>query len=186
MSRLFEPVTEERGTQHADARVAAGEVVELEQERMEQHAEGQRQDAEENAHVAHREHRHGDGRDDRRGARQQEDRFETLDAELARQHSRTIGADRHEERVAEGEQTGIAEQQVEAEQRDGVGEGRQDQRDVVGLRDAREREQYDQHCDDEREPHDVSPVRRCARVAHSTTLPNRPAGRTTSTTITTR
>ena len=72
---LREFQAEEIHARHPHAAVAAGEVVELEQERVEQHAERERQHAEEDADIAHAEQarsaarsRHG-GEHDQRPAR---------------------------------------------------------------------------------------------------------------------
>jgi hypothetical protein len=47
---------------------------------------------------------------------------------------RAVRADRDEERVAEGEEARVAEEQVEAQERDRVRERRQQQRHVVRCR----------------------------------------------------
>ena len=148
---------------------------------MEQHPERERQDAEEDPHVADRQQRDRQRRGDGDRAGDREDRLEAPDAELARQHRRRVGADGDEERVAERQQPGDAEQQVEPEQRDRVRDRRQDERHVVRLghlREGREDGDGDDGSGDERAPASHRP--------HSIALPNSPAGRTTRTTITIR
>ena len=88
---------------HAHAAVASGEVIELEQKRVEQHAEGERQHAEEDADVAHAQNADGDRRERGKQHDREQDGFERLDAENAGEHRGTIGAEAEKHGMAERE-----------------------------------------------------------------------------------
>ena len=98
---------------NAHAAVAAGQVVELEKERVEQHAEGERQHAEKDADVTNAEK--PDGHRDERPRQHdgQEHDLERRDPELSGEHGRAIGAEAEEHGVTERQQTGVAEEQIE-------------------------------------------------------------------------
>ena len=129
--QLLEREAEQRRARHAHALVAAGERVELEQEGVEQHAEGQGEHAEEDLRVARAEgaDRQRDEEPGRRGGQQR--RLEAFDAPHPGGDRRGIGADGHEHRMPEGHEPAIAEQQVEPEQRHAVAEDGQQQRGAV-------------------------------------------------------
>ena len=95
------------------AAVAAGQVVELEKERVEQHAEGERQHAEKDADVTNAEK--PDGHRDQRPRQHdsQEHDLERCDPELPGEDGRAIGAEAEEHGVTERQQTGVAEEQIE-------------------------------------------------------------------------
>src|SRR5262249_53882648 len=75
--------------------------------------------------------------------------------------------------VAEGQQAGVAEQQIESEQRNGIAEEWDHQADVVSRYD--EGQQRERH-----RPHQ----RNRKRTPHASALPNRPAGQKIRTPIT--
>src|SRR5262249_3336589 len=77
-----------------------------------------------------------------------------------------IGANAEKHCMTEGQQTGVAKQQIESEQRDGIAEERDHQADVVGRHDeGQQRKHHRAHeCNRKRAP-------------HASALPNRPAGR---------
>ena len=169
---VLQRLAEQEGAQHAHAFVATGEVIELAEKGVEQHAEGEREHAEVDLHVAHGEQADRYGHRHRHRGRRQQDELHVEDVQLAREPGRRVGPERHEERVAEGQQPRVAEEQVEAEQRDAVAEGGQHQRRRV--RPARERQQQKRDAR-HRERHAAD---------HAVALANRPAGRTTRTPIT--
>src|SRR5262249_49753151 len=104
------------------AAVAAGQVVELEKERVEQHAEGKRQYAEKDADVTNAEK--PDWHRDKRPRQHDGDEhdLERGDPELAGEHGGAIGAEAEKHGVTEREQSGVAEEQIKPQQRDGVTE----------------------------------------------------------------
>ena len=142
---------------------------------MEQHAERQRQHAEEDLHVAHAQQPHGNRHDDARDDGREHRQLEALEAEAARHHRDRIRTQSHEQRVAERQQPGIAEQQVEAEQDDAVRQRWQHQRHVERRQQVRRRDEQQQRARD-----------RELAARHSSGLPKRPVGRKISTAITIR
>jgi len=170
---LREGPAEQQRAQHAQALVAAGERVELVEERVEQHPERQRQHAEVDLHVADAQEadRHGDHGRQPGGGRH--DRLERQHAVARRQAGGGVGAEGDEQRVAERQQAGGAEEQVEAEQRDAVGERGQQQRHLVRRR--QQRRQRQQRRRRQRE----------APADHGAAPAKRPAGRSTRTPMTT-
>ena len=164
---------QEHGPQDAHAFVAPGERVELVEERVEQHAERQREHAEVDLHVPHAEQPHRHGHHHRHQGRPDQDELEVPDAEAGREVGRGVRAQRDEQRVAEGQQPGGPEQQIEAEQRDAVRERRQQQRDLVARQHERRRQQrHGQQPGDHPRHHAVARAKR-------------PAGRRTRTAMTT-
>ena len=153
--------------------VAAGQFIELEQERVDQHAEREREHAEENLHVPHAEHadRNADHQADQDcGA----DRaLHASDAVAAGDISHRIRAQRHIERMAKRHQAGVAEQKIKAQQDDAVGQRRQHQRDIKRRHDKRRADQGQQQ-DGKNE----------ALAGHSIGFPNRPVGRKIRTVMT--
>ena len=168
----FETVAEERRPQERRALVAPGEPVELQDERVKDHAEGEREHAEVNLHVAHAER--GDRNRDQRaeGSRRDQDDLERADLRVGREERPGVGAEPDEERVAERDEPRVSEQEVEPEQDDRVGHERQHQEDVVGRGD--ERRGGDGHRDQGDDQ----------KALHVSAPPKRPRGRRTSTTIT--
>src|SRR6202043_2857697 len=184
---------EQQGPQHAHALVAAGEPIEFEQKGVKQHAERQGQHAEEDFGVANAQG--ADHQCDQPGCHRRRDQqqLETEDAEFRGQHRVGIGADAEKQRVPEGQQPGGAEQQIEAEQRDAVADERQHQQQRVTRGDQRQqRHDGDQPQQDPQAVGPERPPRHRRRrdvdrgMAHAVTFPNSPAGRTISTTTTTR
>jgi hypothetical protein len=159
----------------AHAAVAAREVIELEQKRVEQHAEGKRQHAEEDADIAHAQKSDRNGCERGKQHNREQDGLERLDAKDAGEYRGAISTEAEKHGMAEREQPGIAEEQVEPDQRDGVAEEGDHQRRVIGRRQERQQCQggRSRQCDDDG---------RCAR--HVTARPNSPAGRSSSTAIT--
>ena len=84
-----------------------------------------------------------------------------------------VGADADEQRVAEGHEAGMAEEEVEPEEHHRVGHERQHEEDVVGGRHPWQAERGERH----RRQHGASP--------HAA-LPKSPRGRRRRTTITMR
>ncbi len=125
---------EQIGAQHAHALVAAGQSVELEEERIEDHAEGEGQHPEVDLDVAHAEGAHRRGHDGGGERARGQDQLHVPDAQMGRQHRAGVGADADEERVAEGHEPGGAEEQVQPQQDDPVRHERQHEGDVVGRR----------------------------------------------------
>src|SRR5262249_24199557 len=170
--REFE--TDDVHARDAHAAVATREVIELEQKRVEQHAEGKRQHAEEDADVAHAQKPDRNGRERGKQHDREQDGLERLDAKGAGEHGGAISTEAEKHGMAERQQAGIAEEQIEPEQRDGVAEEGNHQGRVIGRRQERQQcqggrsRQYDDHG-------------RCA--PHVTARPNRPAGRSSSTAI---
>ena len=123
---------EDAHARDAHAAVAAGQMVELEQHGVRQHAEGEREHAEEDAGVAHAQEadRQRDDQPSQRDADQHD--LELRDAEHAGDHGRAIGAEPEKHGMAEGQQAGVAKQQIEPKQGDGVAEERHQQVGVVG------------------------------------------------------
>ena len=121
---------EQIGAQQAHALVAAGQPVELEKERVEDHAEGEGQHPEVDLDVAHAEgaHRRRHHRGGERGRGQ--DQLHVPHAQVRRQHRAGVGADADEERVPEGDEPGGAEEQVQPQQHHPVGHEGQHERDV--------------------------------------------------------
>src|SRR5262249_60368258 len=107
-------------------------MIELEEYGMRQHAEGQREHAEEDTRVAHREpaQRQRRGEPGERGAHEHDLKF--LDAPYAGDDGGGVGADAQEQRVAEGEKTGVAEEKVETQEGDGIAIERDEQGGVKG------------------------------------------------------
>ena len=129
---LRELQPEDAHARHPHAAVAAGQVIELEQEGIKQHAEGEREHAEEDAHVADAEEPDRNGGEHGAEHHGREHQLEGLDPEHAREESRAIGAGAEKHRMPEGEEPGIAEEEIEAEEGDGVAEERDHQRGVYG------------------------------------------------------
>ncbi len=88
-----------------------------------------------------------------------------------------VRADSEEQRVAEGDQARVPEEEVQAEEGDGVGHERQHERRVVHGRDRRESQRDGERRGDEQEP---PPPHAAA------TFPKIPRGRITSTPMTMR
>ncbi len=185
---------EQQRPQHPHALIAAGDAVELEQEGMKQHAERQRQHAEEYLGVADAQ-RAGHQRDQsgRQRCGDQQD-FKAAHAEFRGQRRRAVGADAEKHRVPERQQPGGAEQQIEPEQRDAVADERQHQHQRIGR--GHQRQQRHDGDQPEQHPQSVGPRHPSPRhrlrsnvdrvVAHAVAFPNRPAGLRISTTTTTR
>ena len=160
------------GSKHAHAFIAAGERIELVEERVEEHAEGEGEHPEVDAHVAHAEQPDGHGHHEPGQGGGEQDDLEGQDGELARHEGRRVGAQGHEEGVTEGQEPGDAEEQVEAEERDAVGEEGQHEGGVV-LATGEGHEEHDPEDEGQREP----PHQAVARAKS-------PAGRSTSTAMT--
>jgi hypothetical protein len=101
-----------------------------------------------------------------------EHEFERLESE-AGHHSGAVGANTEKHCMTERQKAGVAKQQIEAEQCDGIAEERDHQADVVGRHDeGQQRKRHRAHeCDRK-------------RALHACALPNRPAGRKIRTPIT--
>jgi hypothetical protein len=166
-------LAQQRRARHAHALVAAGQCVELEQEGVEQHAEGEGEHAEEDLGVA-RAKRADRQRHEQagRGGGEQRD-LEAGDPPHPDRDGRGVGADGDEHRVPEGHEPAVPEQQVEPEERHAVPEHRQQQRGAVLAQDQRQRREGCQHGG------------RDHSVSHAAGFPNRPAGRSSSTATTT-
>ena len=105
---------------------------------MRQHAEGEREHAEEDAGVAHHEPAEGK-RDDEPGQRRAEEHdLELLDAPHPGDDGSAVGAEPEEHRVPEGEQAAIAEEQIESQERNGIAVERHQQVGVEGRRQDRD------------------------------------------------
>jgi len=101
--------------------------------------------------------------------------LEEPDPEDAGHDGCAIGAGAEKHRVSEGQEPAVAEQQVEAEQRDGIPEERDHQGGVIGRRRDRQHHQSE-HA---QRTHDKGVAPR-----HASDFPNRPAGRHSKTAIT--
>jgi hypothetical protein len=134
----FERKPQNIHARHAHAAVASGEMIELEQERVEQHAKGKRQHAKENSHVARAEERNGQC--DQGGSNDHSEKhdFELLDSDGSRHHRGTIGAKTEKHGVTKRQQPCVAKQKIKAEQCDGISEERDHQPRVVRRHDVRQ------------------------------------------------
>ena len=169
---MLERPAEQHGAQHPHALVAARQRVELVEKRVEEHAEGEREHAEVDLHVAHAQEPHRNGDERGRHRRRQQHDLQMPHTEPAREQRCRVAAQRDEERVAEREQARRAEQQIQAEERDRVAEGGQEQGGRVGP--ARERQQQQRRAGGAAERTD----------AHAMARAKSPAGRRTSTAMT--
>ena len=141
---------------------------------MEDHAEGEGEHSEVDLHVPHAERpdRYRDEPAEHRRADQ--DHLERTDLSMGGEERPGVRADPDEQRMTEGDEARIPEEEVQPEQDDRVGHERQHEQDVVGRGDER--------CGGDgsrRHHHDQAPL-------HAAAPPKRPRGRATSTAITIR
>ncbi len=163
-------------------------MIEFEQKRIEQHAECESEHREIDLHVAYAEQadRNGDGRSD--CDRDQKNQLEIRDP--CRRHvAGRVGAGGQKHGVPERQQTRVAKQEIEAEQRDRVSHRGEHQDDVVGSRDEGEKENNQKQQSRQRQSPFQSSCAgcpggdRCRRGCHAV-LARRPCGRTMSTVMT--
>ena len=109
----------ELGGGDADAVGAAGHPEELEGEAPQHLAESERQDAEENARVAHAYEAEQRGDEQRAQEPAEDAQLHGLDAEVAHDERNRVSTHAEIGGMAERQQSGVAEQQIEAERRDG-------------------------------------------------------------------
>src|SRR5262249_4478135 len=126
-----------------------GDPKQLERQAVDHLRQGKRQDAEEDARVADANiaEQHRSQRDDREADREIE--LHGMDIEVPQQERDRVGADAEEGGMAERQEAGITEQEIEAERGDGCDQAvGQELRliEIDDLRDQRQREESD-GCD---------------------------------------
>ncbi len=167
---------EQRRGGHAEPVAASRHVIELEGETPQHLREGHGEDAEEDLRVAHA-HEAEEGRDERRrddAAHHQH--LEGRDLEVLDEQGHRVGAHAEIGGVSEGEQSRVAQQEIEAEGGDGHDKTVGEQRGLVRLDQPREEREGHEERDDPAQ----HAKRRQGERAHG--RPKTPAGRISSTT----
>ena len=166
---------------HAQAVAAAGDPIKLERQAVEHLRERERQDAEEDLRMAHAnisQQRRSDG--NRRHA-DQDVELHRMRAEILNREGDAVGADAEIGRMAERQQSGVAEQQVEPERGDRRDQAVGQELHLVGFEIRRKQDQNQQ----DQSRHSGEPYHRTIakgldfRFHHA--VPNNPVGRTSST-----
>src|SRR5216684_484867 len=176
-----EQAQQQARTGNPQAVAAAGFPIELERQAVEHLGKRQREDAEENLRVAHANIAQQRRRDCDHRNPDQDVELHGMRAEVLDHEGNGVGADAEIGGMAEREQAGVAEQQVESERGDRRDQAVDQKLHLIGVDEARQQEQQQQDRRRRGGELEHGAIARSFEIGLHHAVPNRPVGLTSST-----